>query len=41
MMAAKKTQQAADRAEAAGKAAVARRDTLSSQLAEVELEVVR
>jgi hypothetical protein len=40
LVAAKKTQQAADRAEAAVKAAVARRDTLSSQLAEVELEVV-
>ena len=40
LMAAKKTQQVSDRAAAAVKAAVARRDTLSSQLAEVELEVV-
>jgi hypothetical protein len=40
LMAAKKTQQAADRAEAAVKAAVARRDALSVQLAEAELEVV-
>jgi hypothetical protein len=40
LMAGKKTQQAYDRAEAAVKAAVARRDALSVQLAEAELEVV-
>jgi hypothetical protein len=39
-MAGKKTQQASDGAEVAVKAAVARRDALSVQLAEAELEVV-
>jgi hypothetical protein len=40
LMAGKKMQQASNRAEAAVKAAVARRDALSVQLAEAELDVV-